>query len=219
MLRALVAVTAFLALASPAAAATLENDFVSSRGWVKPGETYPFTIEVTGPVSHGTVTLTPPDGTTISGATTWDVGTLAAGQTVRKVFQATADTLAQDPEIVWQNFSPFATPTTGESAPSHGPRVIPPSGGYESARYGDRPFPVVPVDFADRPMSDTAAASKLESKINDPTNPGSTFNLYQEMSYGQLFPHATVPSAGVAPRDWTYGPGFPFTTNALKPDH
>src|SRR3954447_24736324 len=98
MLRALVAVIGFLAVASPAAGATLENDFVSSRGWVKPGETYPFTIKVTGPVTGATVTLTPPDGTTIAGATTWDVGTLAAGQTVRNVFEARADTLAEDPE-------------------------------------------------------------------------------------------------------------------------
>jgi M6 family metalloprotease-like protein len=221
MLRALVAVIAFLLAASPAAAATIENDFVSSRGWVKPGETYPFTVKVTGPVTNATVTLAPPDGTTISGSATWDVGTLAAGATARKVFEARADTLAADPEIVWKNLSSLATLTYdggSASARSHGPKVIPPDGGYDTARYGDRPFPVVPVDYADRTMSDTAAATKLESKINDPSNPGSTFNLYQEMSYGQLFPHATVPSAGVASRDWTYGPGFQFTTNALKPD-
>src|SRR3954469_16434522 len=105
MLRALVAVIAFLSAASPAAAATIENDFVSSRGWVKPGETYPFTLKVTGPVTNATVTLSPPDGTTITSATTWEVGTLAAGQTARKVFEARADTLEQDPEIVWKNLS------------------------------------------------------------------------------------------------------------------
>ena len=33
---------------------------------------------------------------------------------------------------------------------SHGPKVIPPQGGYETSRYGDRPFPVVPVDYSDR---------------------------------------------------------------------
>src|SRR6476661_366816 len=103
MLRAFVAVIAVLATASPAAAATIENDFVSSRGWVKPGETYPFTVKVTGPVTDATVTLTPPDGTTITGATTWDVGTLAAGDTASKGFLARADTLAEDPEIVWKN--------------------------------------------------------------------------------------------------------------------
>ncbi len=221
MLRALVATAAFFALCGPAAAATLENDFVSSTGWVKPGETYPFTITVTGPVTGATVTLTAPPGTTISGPLTWDVGTLAPGATARKVFEARADTLAQDPEVVWRNLSSLATLSydggTAE-ARSHGPKVIPPDGGYETARYGDRPFPVVPVDFADRAMADAAAATKLQSKINDPTNPGSTFNLYQEMSYGQLFPHATVPSVGIATRDWTYAPGFQFTSNAVKAD-
>src|SRR5690348_1561435 len=134
MLRAALVVTALLVAASPASAATIENDFVSSRGWVKPGETYPFTIKVTGPVTDGTVTLSPPDGTTLTGATTWDVGTLAAGQTARKVFEARADTLAQDPEIVWKNLSTVATLSSGESATSHGPKVIPPAGGYDSAR-------------------------------------------------------------------------------------
>ena len=40
----------FLAGAAPAAAApgdlVLENSFVSSTGWVKPGDTYPFTVRV-----------------------------------------------------------------------------------------------------------------------------------------------------------------------------
>ncbi len=34
------------------------------------------------------------------------------------------------------------------------------------------------------------------------------------MSYGQLFPHGTVPSAGIATAGWDYGPGFDFTTPA-----
>ena len=38
--------------------------------------------------------------------------------------------------------------------------------------------------------------------LNSPTYDGSTFNLYQEMSYGQLFPDGTVPSAGVATAGW-----------------
>ena len=38
----------------------------------------------------------------------------------------------------------------------------------------------------------------LDKVVNDPTFPGSTFNLYQEMSYGQLFPQGSVPSAGTA---------------------
>ncbi len=40
---------AAILVSSPAAAPdgpVLENDFVSSKGWVKPGETYPFTLRV-----------------------------------------------------------------------------------------------------------------------------------------------------------------------------
>ena len=140
------------------------------------------------------MTLTPPDGTTISGATTWDVGTLAAGQTARKVVEARADTLAAGPEIVWKNLSTTATadlrPAADADGASHGPKVIPPGGSFDTARYGDRPFPVVPVDYADRKHDgDPQRRAGSRQKINAPGNPGSTFNLYQEMSYGQLFPH------------------------------
>ena len=48
----------------------LETDFVSSKGWVKPGETYPFTLRVLNygatPLTGRAVTLTPPDGTTLA---------------------------------------------------------------------------------------------------------------------------------------------------------
>ena len=123
----------------------------------------------------------------------------------------------QDPQIVWKDLS--STATLGDvTATSHGPKVIPPSGGYETARYGDRPFPVVPVDFSDRAHGAGSSAGRLATKINDPETPGSTFNLYQEMSYGQLFPHGTVPSDGVATAGWDYEPGFGFTQNSLEPD-
>ena len=78
--------------------------------------------------------------------------------------------------------------------------MIPPDGGFDTARYGDRPFPVVPVDYFDRSTRGVHTGESLASKINAPDIPGSTFNLYQEMSYGQLFPNGTVPSAGIATR-------------------
>ncbi len=210
---ALAAVAAFalLAVVAPLASAapSLENAFVSSRGWVKPGESYPFTLRVRNdgatPLTGARVTLTEPDGTTL-GTLTWDIGTVAPGAVVQKVVEARADTLAQDPEIAWKDLSATAELTYAggsASATSHGPKVIPPTGGFETARYGDRPFPVVPVDFSDRHHAATSSAERLAGKINDPDNPGSTFNLYQEMSYGQLFPHGTVPSDGIATEGWT----------------
>jgi immune inhibitor A len=210
----------------------LENSFVSSKGWVVPGETYPFTVRVknykTVPVAGGTVTITVPDGTTLLGSASWAVGTVPAatgsGATLTpgvqaKVFEARADTLEQDPQIVWKNLSATATLSAGAiTQRSHGPKVIPPKGGFDTARYGDRPFPVVPVDYFERKHGATSSSGKLATKINDPAYKGSTFNLYQEMSFGQLFPHGTVPSDGVAAANWSYGPGFKFTKNSDNAD-
>ena len=210
----------------------LENSFVSSVGWVKPGDTYPFTVRVKNfqpaPVTGARVTIDAPDGTTLTGVATWDAGTIPAVRAdgrpgvKEKVFEARADTLGQDPQIVWKDLSSAATLTYAGGGDvveqSHGPKVIPPSGGYETARYGDRPFPVVPVDYNDRAHGEGSSAGRLATKINDPEHPGSTLNLYQEMSYGQLFPSGTVPSAGTATAGWSYGPGFSFTKNSAQAD-
>src|SRR3954451_4102311 len=175
-------------------------------------------------LSNATVALSAPDSTTILSPTTYTIS-VAAGGDWRQVVKARADTLDQDPEIAWKNLSASATLNGGAPVLSHGPKVIPPSGGFETARYGDRPFPVVPVDYRDRKHAAASTAAKLATKINDPANPGSTFNLYQEISYKQLFPHATVPSDGVASAPWGTSdfaftqPATPCTadTNAASP--
>ncbi|GAA4705314.1 PKD domain-containing protein [Nocardioides conyzicola] len=208
----------------------VENSFVSSVGWVKPGDTYPSRIIVTNPtdtpVAGASVVVTAPDGSTLthvgSGAVitgggttaTWTVPSVPAGETRTLVLESIADTTAQNPEIVWRDISTTAAVTVGattEDATSHGPKVIPPSDTYDTARYGDRPFPVVPVQYRDRAYQAGHDGDSLESVINDPAKDGSTYNLYQEMSLGQLFPEGTVPSAGIATKDFAYGPGFPFT--------
>jgi immune inhibitor A len=184
------------------------------------------------------VTIPVPDGTTFTNATalggsgtcsvgggagiTWTIGTVAAAgadaPTIKTcVVEARADTTNQDPQIVWKNLSSTATlsydggPAGGIASTSHGPKVIPESEIYDTARYGDRPFPVVPVDYFDRKHAEAHTGDLLAEKINSPDIPGSTFNLYQEMSYGQLFPNGTVPSAGIASRDWSYEPDFQFS--------
>ena len=190
----------------------LENSFVSSVGWVKPGEAYPFTVRVKNfqpsPVTGARVTIAAPDGTTVANPT-WDAGSIPAATEdgpgiAEHVFEAKADGLAQDPQIAWKDLSSTATLSYdgGEAVESrgHGPKVIPPSGGYETSRYGDRPFPVVPVDYADRSHEPASTAGKLAGKINDPENPGSTRNLYQEMSYGQLFPNGDGALRRASPR-------------------
>jgi M6 family metalloprotease-like protein len=229
-----------LTMRIPAGSLILENTFVSSVGWVKPGDTYPFRVfvknftdaaasgaQVTIPAADGMsfVSATPVTGsgtaTATAGSITWDVGSVPArtesGPGLKTlVVEARADTLGQDAQVVWKNLSTTATLTysggpTLESK-SHGPKVIPPKETFNTARYGDRPFPVVPVDWFDRKHEANHTGDRLADVINAPGFDGSTFNLYQEMSYGQLFPHGTVPSVGIATRGWDYGPGFDFTS-------
>jgi immune inhibitor A len=226
----------------PPSTLLVEDSFVSAVGWVKPGETYPFRLLVrnytTTARAGASVTVPVPDGTAFTSATatggsgacsvnasggiTWTIGAVAAaigGTPAIKtcVVVARADTLAQDGQIVWKNLSSTATLSytggpAGLTSTSHGPKVIPPAETFDSARYGDRPFPVVPVDWHDRRHEPAHTGDALSDKLNSPSIAGSTFNLYQEMSYGQLYPDADVPSAGVASAGWGYGPGFQFTT-------
>ena len=230
-----------ITLSVPPDTLLVENSFVSSVGWVKPGDTYPFRIFVRNftdsAASNVAVTIPPVDSTTFTqvsplngagsalinsdGSITWSVGNVPAASNgnpalVTLVVEGTADTLGQDPQIVWKDLSSTATLTydggpTGLTSMSHGPKVIPPSGGYETARYGDRPFPVVPVDYFDRKHDAAHTGETLANKINSPDVPGSTFNLFQENSLGQLFPNGTVPSAAIASAGWNYGPGFQFS--------
>jgi hypothetical protein len=215
----------------------LENSFVSAKGWVKPDETYPSRIIVTNPAAvpsgPATVTVDAPVGTTFTDARgagspgvtptqiTWTVPSVPAAAdgkpgSATLVIESRAKTLQQVPTLVWRDLSTTATLTEAgqpdETDQSHGPKVIPPNGDYDTARYGDRPFPVVPVQYRDRAYQADHDGAKLDKAINDPTLAGSTFNLFQEMSLGQLFPKGTVPSDGIATANFTdYAPGFDFT--------
>lgn len=227
------------------------NSFVSSVGWVKPGDTYSSTITVanydTDPQPDATVSIPVVDGMTHTGVTPledsgpadiapdgtvlWSTGTVAAATvagdeltpTVKTlIVEAVADSLDEDPRIVWKNVSTTASliNSGGEFSTStaHGPKVIPPGSNYESARYGDRPFPVVPVDFYDFSHQPENSGDDLARVINDPDFDGSTFNLFQEMSYGQLFPNGTVPSSGIATAGFDQPVAFhdnPDTTSAV----
>jgi immune inhibitor A len=211
-------------LTVPPPGLVLENTFVSAVGWVKPGETYPFRIFVKNfddvARSGAVVTVPPVDGTTFTrvtpdagsatienGMIDWNVGDVpartAAGPAMRTlVVEARADTLGQDPEIVWKTISSTATLTWSGGTPvrstSKGPKVVPPEAQYETARYGFRPFPVVPVDYRDRKHDASHSAERLLAVINSKDVPGSTYNLFQEMSFGQLHPAGGVGSAAIS---------------------
>ncbi|MFC6287038.1 PKD domain-containing protein [Nocardioides sp. GCM10027113] len=220
-----------ITIAADAFDLTVENSFVSSVGWVKPGESYPSRIILRNPlltpVTGAEITVTAPRGTSFESASgpgtasvsarrvTWSPAAVPAGGSSTLVLQSVAATTREEPTIVWRDLSTTAvleTATGSSTVVSHGPKVIPPSESYDSARYGDRPFAVVPVSYTDRGYAAGHDGGKLARKINDPAVAGSTFNLFQEMSLGQLFPQGTVPSDGIATADFeSYGGGFDFT--------
>ncbi len=219
--------------------AQVEASFVSALGWVKPGEGYPFRVILRNSGANTlqgvSVTITAPPGAVLietndpanvaltPNEIVWTPGDLAAGSaeapaTRTLVIGARSKSLVEEPTIVWQDISSSAALTyTGLVdgplvSTTHGPKVIPDDPAYDTARFGDRPFPVVPVQYFDREPGPDSTAERLAEKLNDPATPGSTFNLYQELSYGQLFPQASIPSSGIATADFlSYAPGFEFT--------
>ncbi|MEA2622003.1 MAG: hypothetical protein QOH61_913 [Chloroflexota bacterium] len=240
--------TGAVTLRSAPATLLLDNNFTSSTGWVKPGDAYPFTVTVLNYTdqtkSNLVIDIPAPDGTTftsvktlggggsagiVGGAVHWTRPTLgaatSAGARVAKiVVTAKADNRTQDPEIVWKDLSSIATltytggPGAGLKSESHGPKVIPPSDAYDTARYGNKPFPMVPVDFTDRSHAVSHSGDDLNRVVNSHTFPGSTWNLYQEMSYGQLHPIGDVPSTGIASAGFDYAPGFSFSQREVASD-
>jgi immune inhibitor A len=220
----------------------LENSFLSAAGWVKPGDSYPFRVFVKNftdtPATGAQVTIPAADGMVFTNATaiagsgtvsfsptsiTWTVGSIAArgpaGPALKTlVVEARADTLGEDAQVVWKNLSTTAT-LTYDGGPtidseSNGPKVIPPDASFDTAQYGDKPFPVVPVDYFDRKHEDLHTSDRLSKIINSQSVEGSTRNLFAEMSFGQLITKGGVPTAAIATKGWEYGPGFEFTSLA-----
>jgi M6 family metalloprotease-like protein len=151
---------------------------------------------------------------------TWNIASIATDATATLVVDARAKKTTDDARIVWKDLSTTASMTydggSTLNSTTRGPKVIPPNGGFETARYGDKPFPVIPVDFTDRKHKVRHNGDELSKVINSKDYPGSTYNLYQEMSYGQLHPFGSVPSVGVASKNFDYQPGFKFSERDVK---
>ena len=95
----------------------------------------------------------------------WTIPSIAPGATLTLILESEADTTTEEPTIVWRDLSTTAvldTPSTPATVFSHGPKVIPPGETYETARYGDRPFPVVPVSYTDRDYQPTNSGGDLD---------------------------------------------------------
>ncbi|MCA1832205.1 MAG: immune inhibitor A domain-containing protein [Actinomycetota bacterium] len=197
--------------------------FTSETGWVEPGSEYVHQIEYRNvsrkPASGVTVTYNIPDAARYvkatpapssvgAGTLTWNIGSIASGSdwAVARRILITMRALSEDQDrtVVWKNLS--ATVSLSQSGVdgdatslTHGPRVAT----LDTARYGDRPFPVVLVDYLDAKHSPARPGWYYEQLINQPLKESSLVNLYREMSFGQLFPHGIIPS--VEAKDPTFG--------------
>jgi M6 family metalloprotease-like protein len=213
-----------------ASGASVRASFISERGWVRPGETYPFKVDyaagsggadsaVVRIVLHPsssflTSTPAPTSGDGSAGSPlTYNLGALPAGQGGRIVVQARAKTLAEDPEVLWKAIpAEAALATTVGGVPqapltssTNGPRVTT----HETARYGDRPFPMINVEYQDlkrctgvvldevpENCEERHTAEGLDRAVNSRTSGTSIWQLYQDISLGQLNPIGAVPAAG-----------------------
>ncbi len=229
------ALAAAMALPGAGMAATFSADFFSAKGWVEPGQEYPFTIsyDAEGSAAEGTINVTlPPEATFVSASV---APANVAGQTLtfelganhganKIIVTARASSLTEDPTIMWKNLSAQASYTVGTeslSAATLGPKVTT----LESARYGKRPFPLVMVEYQDihhctgaderggqpDPFLECTAnhsAEALDEAVNSRTTGRSLWQLYQDMSFGQLSPEGQVgPIVGTA--DTGYG-DYPY---------
>lgn len=219
----------------------------TSGGWVKPGEAFPFALEYRAgdaPVAGATLKLTlnvasvynnkssqaPVSGNGTAGSPlTYVLPALTAGQTGRIIVEARAKNLTEDPEIIWKDLSAkLLVEVAGQPAAnalSHGPKVTT----LPSARFGDRPFPVVMVHYqdlrrcsavgerangvpADECLSDHTA-ERLDEAVNSRSSGKSLWQLYQDMSFGQLHPIGAIsPLPNSANTPFTAGYVHKFAT-------
>ena len=240
------AVLTLLASAAFGQAVKLTAKFNSAYGWVKPGETYPFfihyeagaagataaTVKVTLPPSAVFVSASPApaSGNGSQGAPlTFNLGLLVPNAAGRILIHARALGLDEDPEIVWKDISATArlTATVGGLpqpevvAKTMGPKVTT----LTTARYGERPFPVVMVQYQDikrckgagDPYPECAGdhtAAALDAAVNSRTSGKSLWQLYQDMSFGQLSPNGQVrPAIGSTTK--AFDPAYPHKFSSL----
>jgi M6 family metalloprotease-like protein len=243
----LASLAALLLFAGPvwAQASSLEALYMSATGWVKPGETYPFVVNyaVSAATDGATVTATLPaeaiyesanpaptagDGTP-SSPLEWS---LAPGTSGKIIVWARALDLTEDPTMIWKDLSAettFESTLGGNPVESLTSRTLGPKcTTHESARYGVRPFPLVMVEYQDikhcvaegdpyPECTGNHTAEALDAAVNSKTSGRSLWQLYNEMSFGQLLPQGQVgPAPGVT--EVAFESGYPFKWSSLEPN-
>ena len=207
----------------------------TAAGWVPPGSEYPIVLTYTAgdaPVAAATVEVvlhssavylssnpapTSGDGTA-SNPLRYSIAAVEAGGSGQLIISARAMTLEEDPEVFWKDISSAVTVEVAGSpsvtARTHGPKVTT----LPTARYGDRPFPVVMVEYQDvthctgagEPFPECLSnhtSEALDEAVNSQETGASLWQLYQDMSFGQLHPIGEVspaPGAGSVPFDVNY---------------
>lgn len=215
----------------------------TATGGVKPGETFPLILKFSAGDAASLpaqvkVKLHPsavfvsatPAASSASGADlTFNVLPLAPDASSQIVVVVRAKRYAEDAEVHWKNlFSNVTVEMPGQTTLSLrtlGPKVTE----FPNNRFGDRPFPVVMVQYQDIkhctaegergglptdandhcPANHTAA--NLDFAVNDKDSNTSIYQLFQDMSFGQLKPIGTVlprPDAGTVAFDATYNHKF-----------
>ncbi len=234
-----------LPVASFADPVKLTAKFNSAYGWVKPGEAYPFfvnyeagaagatsaTITVTLPAAAVFLSSTPAPSSRSGNTLTYSLGALAPNAAGRILVSARAVKIEEDPEVMWKDISSTARldATVGGIAQpvvtsaTLGPKVTT----LRTARFGERPFPVVMVQYQDikrctgvgQPYPEckgdhTAAA--LDAAVNSKTSGKSLWQLYQDMSFGQLYPVGGVRPA-VGSTTAVFDPAYNHKFSTLQP--
>ena len=213
----------------------VENSFVSSVGWVKPGESYPSRIIVTNPTATRSPAPRSPSPPRAAPASPRPPAPArhrrrrrrsrhldrarrrppAAGPPTLVLEHRAAPLDGQLPTIVWRDLSTRGRPdrraAQRRAVTSHGPKVIPPDEIYDTARYGDRPFPVVPVQYPDRAYQADHSGDQLEKVINDPDERARPSTSTRRCRSGSSSPRAPCPRPASPPPTSTTSPGFDFT--------
>ena len=179
---------------------TLLARVFSPNGKVKPGETFPLVLTYrAGGTGAANVTITvtlhsasifqkstpaPLSGNGTAGSPLiYTIPVVAPNATGQIVIEARAKTLAEDPEIMWKDVSANVTLAVGLQGPlparTHGPKVTT----LESAVYGDRPFPVVMVQYQDIKHCVGPGDPFPECTGN---HTAAALNTYQFADYGQV---------------------------------
>lgn len=224
---------------------------LTARGAIDPGQEFPIVLEYkTGDTGAAAATIelslheaavyeraTPAAASgngTAASPLTFTLAALAPNSSGKIIVEARAKTLQQDPEVMWKDISSrVVLKVAGQSditLKTRGPKVTT----LKTARLGDRPFPVVMVQYQDikhctgadergglpTDPNDTCVeahtATTLDAKVNSKTSGSSLYQLYQDMSFGQIYPNGLIAPAADTP-DTNFDPAYVHKFSALAP--